>query len=108
YSDFNKRWAELFFDASNTFMVSVERLMTLFKFLSDAVDPNDEMGMERQRQVNDLLIVLVENHFRIQRLVVLAPSNGLAADTAARQIVESVANLTKTRMGNLENIRRQI
>jgi hypothetical protein len=50
-SDFNRKSAELFFDSSNTFLVS---------------------------SVNDLLPVLKENSFRIQRLVALAPSKGCA------------------------------
>jgi hypothetical protein len=108
YSDFSRKWAGLFFDASHTFMVSVERLMTLYHFLSDAADPNDQLGMERQRQANALLPALVEEYFRIQRLAVLAPSTGSAAERAATQIVESIEKLTKTRTGNLGDLRREI
>ena len=51
YSDFSQKWAELFFDASHTFMVLVERLITLYSFLTIAANPNDETGIERaQRQ----------------------------------------------------------
>ena len=41
-------------------------------------------------------------------LVVLAPSKGPAAGKAAVQIVESVQQLTKTKMGNLGDIRSEI
>lgn len=107
-SDFSRRWADLFFDASHTFMVSVERLMTLYHFLSNSADPNDQQGMEWQRQANALLPGLVENYFRIQRLAVLAPSRGAAAEVAATQILESTEKLTKTRTGNLGDLRREI
>jgi hypothetical protein len=40
-SDFNRKWAELFFEASNTFMVSVERLLALVSVFATAPNPND-------------------------------------------------------------------
>jgi hypothetical protein len=108
YSDFSRKWAELFFDASNAFMITVERYMTIFHFLAHAADPNDQAGMAWQQQANALLPALVENHYRIQRLAALAPSKGSAGGKAAVQIVESVGRLTKTKMGNLDDIRREI
>ena len=54
-SGYSQRWADLFFDAAHTFMVSVERLLSLYYFLSNAADPNDQQGMEWQRQANALL-----------------------------------------------------
>jgi hypothetical protein len=108
YSDFSRKWAELFFDTCNAFMESVERLMTMYHFLSHAADPNDEAGMAWQRQANEQLPALIESHFRIQRLVLLAPSNGRTAGKAAIRIVESVEQLTKTKMGNLADLRNEI
>lgn len=108
YSDFSRKWAELFFDASNAFMVSVERLMTIYRFLSDAADPNDQVGMDRQLQANALLPTLVEYYFRIQRLAVLAPSTGSTAEKAATQIVASIVKLTTARTGNLRDLRLEI
>jgi hypothetical protein len=60
------------------------------------------------KEANALLPTLIENHFRIQRLIVLAPSKGTAAGKAAVQIVESVQQLTKTKMGNLADLRGEI
>ena len=108
HSDFNRRWADLFFDSSNTFMVSVERLLALYWLLGDAPDPNDQSGTELQRQANALLPILVENRFRIQRLVALAPSKGLAAYTAANRVFEEVAKVTQTRKANVEELRGHI
>ncbi len=102
YSDFNRRWADLFFDSSNTFMVSVERLLALYELLSADPDPNGQSGSELQRQANDLLLVLVENRFRIQRLVALAPTMGPAAYSSASRVFEEVAKLTQTRQCNVE------
>jgi hypothetical protein len=108
YSDFGRKWAELFFDASNTFMVSVERLMAFYSLLSTMAAPNDQWGMGLQRQANDLLPVLRENFFRIQRLVALAPSKGSGAEAAANSITTGVSQLTKTRQGDLTALRREI
>ncbi len=108
HSDFNRRWAELFFDSSNTFMVSVERLLALYCLLTVAQDPNDQLGLGRQGQVNELLPVLAEHRFRILRLVVLAPPKGAEAGVAANRLFESVAKLTQARQGNVEELRCQI
>ena len=50
HSDFNQKWADLFFNASNTFMNSVERVMTYAAFITVAKDPNDTKGMEWQKR----------------------------------------------------------
>jgi hypothetical protein len=107
-SDYSRQWADLFFETSHTFIVSVERLMTFYQFLSNAADPNDRQGMEWQQQANALLPVLLEHYFRIQRLVLLARSRGSAAEAAATRILESTEKLTKTRTGNLGDLRREI
>ena len=108
HSDFNRKWAELFFDSSNTFLVSSERFLALYYMLTVVAEPNNEWGIGLQRQVNDLLPVLKENSFRIQRLVALAPSQGPAAWAAANRLFESIAVLTKTRTANVEELRGQI
>ena len=51
---------------------------------------------------------LVENYFRIQRYSALAPSRGSAAEAAATLILASTEKLTKTRTGNLGDLRREI
>jgi len=107
-SDFSSKWADLFFDASHTFMVSVERLMTFYHLISGAVDQNDQQSNEWARQANAEHPVLVENYFRIQRLAVLAPLRGPAAESAATELVASIEKLTKTRTGNLDDLRREI
>jgi hypothetical protein len=107
-SDYSRRWADLFFDASHTYMVSLERLLTLYYFLSNAADPNDEQGTNWALEANSLLPVLFENYVRIKRLAALAPSSGPAAEAAATQILESTEKLTKTRRFNLDDIRREI
>jgi hypothetical protein len=76
HSDFSRKWAELFFDVSDAFMVSIERLLALFSLLSDSKNPNDEQGMKLQQEANALYPALYENYFRIKRLVVLAPTKG--------------------------------
>ncbi|MGO9230891.1 MAG: hypothetical protein ACLQKA_17005 [Bryobacteraceae bacterium] len=106
-SDYSRRWADLFFDASHTYMVPLERLLTLYHFLAHAADPNKEQGTKWAVEANALLPVLFENSLRIQRLAVLAPSSGPAAEAAATKILESTETLTKTRSLNLGEIRRE-
>jgi hypothetical protein len=64
--------------------------------------------MEWPRQTNALLSILMENYFRIQRLVLLAPSKGPAAEAAATRIVESCEKMTKTRMFHMGELRRDM
>jgi hypothetical protein len=108
YSDFSQRWAGLFFEASHTFMVSIERVMALFVFLTIAVDPNDEAGTEHARKINALMPELYENYFRITRLSSFAQSKGQAAVDAATQLRDSIFELTRTRTGNVNDLRREI
>lgn len=88
-SDYSSRWADLSFDASHAYMVALERWMTLIHFICDAAEPNGEQGMKWQVQANALLLELVENYYRIERLAVLAPSKATAAKAAATKILES-------------------
>ncbi len=108
HSDFSRKWAELFFDASNAFMISVERIMALFSLLTISKNPNDEAGTEWAKQANSLYPALVENNFRIQRLVALAPSRGQAAAGAADRLYQRVVALTGTKTGNVAELRSDI
>src|ERR1700736_2717786 len=69
YSDFSRKWAELFFDASSAFMVSVERLQTFCYLLTGSKNPMGKEGMEWSEQANAIVPVILENYFRIQRLI---------------------------------------
>ncbi len=108
HSDFSRKWAELFFDASNAFMTSVERLMALFSVLAWSKDPNNEAGTEWAKQANALYPALVENYFRIRRLVVLAPSKGPAAAQAADGLYQKVMALISNKAGNIDELRSEI
>jgi hypothetical protein len=107
-SDFSQKWAALFFDASNAFMASVERLMTCLVFIVNTKDPNGLEGTEWQRNLNATLPVLVENHYRIQRLAALAPSMGPAAKRAAAALFESIQEFTVSKETNIEELRDKI
>jgi hypothetical protein len=108
HSDFNQKWADLFFDASNAFMVSVERLMTCLVFIVNTKNPNDKQGMEWQLQLNATLSVFIENHYRIQRLAVFARKNGPAAVKAADDLFDRVSEFTATKKTNLDELRGKI
>lgn len=107
-SDFNQKWAGLFFDASNAFMVAVEHLMTSFVFLTDAAKPNDSQGMIHQHEVIETLPVILENLYRIQRLAALAAAKGPAAERAASDLFKNIQELIATKKGNVEELRRKI
>jgi hypothetical protein len=107
-SDFNQKWADLFFNASNAFMNSVERIMTYAAFITIAKDPNDAKGMEWQKEISTACEILLENRYRIQRLTVLAPRMGSEAEKAAEDLYNSVSDFTITKKANLGEIRGKI
>ena len=107
-SDFSRKWADIFFDASNGLMVSIERLLTCYKLLSDAADSNDTAGLERQSQANEQIPAVLEQMYRIQRLVLLAPKTGPNATRAVDQLIEDVATLTRVKTGDVTRIRQRI
>lgn len=108
YSDFNRKWADLFFNASNAYMESIERVLTNYQFLSGSHDPNDEWETALVRETKELLPKVWENYNRILRLVVFAPSTRKATEQAAEELFEVVRSLTKTRRGVVADIRRSI
>jgi hypothetical protein len=107
-SDFNRRWADLFFEASNTFMVAVERILALVFVLAQAKDPNNQAGTEMQGRVNDLFPVMIENRLRLQRLAALATTKGPEAYAAAERVYLEVAKSTQTRTYDLLVLRDRI
>jgi hypothetical protein len=107
-SDFNQKWADLFFDASNALMVSVEHIMTYAFLLVSDKNENSPKRIEWQQQMNEALNVLVENGYRIDRLSALAASKGPAAKKAADDLFESVKELFNTKRVNLGELRDKI
>lgn len=107
-SDFNQKWADLLFDASNAFMISVERLLACLVLTTSRKDPNDPEGVKLQEQINALLFVFLENRYRIQRLAILAPSKGPRAEEAANDLYASIQQFFATKVANVEEIRRMI
>lgn len=65
HSDFNQKWADLFFNASNALMVSVEHIMTYAFLLISDKDEKSPKRTEWQEEMNKALDILVENRYRI-------------------------------------------
>lgn len=107
-SDYSRRWADLFFDASHAYMVALESLMTRYHFISHLADQNDEQGTQWGLEANALLPVHLENYYRIQRLAALAPLKGPAAEAAATKILENTEKATKTRKMHVGDLRSDI
>jgi len=68
YSDFNRKWADVFFDDCQRFMISVERVLALLSMLTVRANRNDDTGMKWQHEVNDLLVVVTEYRFRLKEI----------------------------------------
>jgi hypothetical protein len=108
HSDFNQKWADLFFNASNALMVSVEHIMTYAFLLISDKDEKSPKRIEWQEEMNKALDVLVENRYRIDRLSVLATLKGSASEKAADDLFESVRELFNTKQVNLNELRDKI
>ncbi len=105
-SDFSQKWADLFFDASNEFMVSVEHWMACLIMLVNSTEPNGPRGMELQDQVNATVAAILENRYRVQRLALLAPRTGSDAEKAASDLFEMIRDFTVTKKTNVEELRK--
>jgi hypothetical protein len=108
HSDFNQKWADLFFNASNALMVSVEHIMTYAFLLISDKDEKSPKRMEWQEEMNKALDVLVENRYRIDRLAVLAASKGPVSQQAADDLFNSVRELFNSKRINLNELRDKI
>lgn len=108
HSDFNQKWADLFFEASNAIMVSVEHIMTYAFLVTGDKDGNSPQKMEWQQEMNKALDVFLENQYRIQRLAVLATSKGSDVVKAADDLFESVRELFNNKRANLQELRVKI
>ena len=105
HSDFNQKWADLFFNASNALMVSVEHIMTYAFLLISDKDEKSPKRTEWQEEMNKALDMLVENRYRIDRLAVLAASNGPVTQKAADDLFNSVRELFNSKRINLIELR---
>jgi hypothetical protein len=107
-SDFNQKWAALFFDASNALMVSVEHIMTYAFLLICDKDEKSPKRLEWQEEMNNALDVLVENRYRIDRLSTLAASKGQDSQKAADELFDSVRVLFNSKRVDLGEIKSKI
>ena len=108
HSDFSQKWADLFFDAANALMISVEHIMTYAFLLISDINESSPKRMEWQEEMNKALDILVENRYRIGRLAVLATSKGTASQKAADDLFDSVRELFNSKRINLNELRDKI
>ncbi len=108
HSDFSQKWADLFFNASNEFMVSVEHWMACLILLVNSKELNSPEGMELQSEMNAGVSSILENRFRIQRLALLASQTGSGAEKAAGDLFAMIRDFTVTRVTNVEELRKKI
>jgi hypothetical protein len=108
HSDFNQKWADLFFEASNAIMVSVEHIMTYAFLATSDKDGSSPRKMEWQQEMNKALEVFLENQFRIQRLAVLATSKGSNVVKAADDLFTGVRELFNSKRADVQELRAKI
>ena len=99
-SEFHKKWAEQFFGCCQEFLQSLEREMALLIVLAGSKSPNDQIGIELQREIGRLNHNILELKLRIARNVVFAPSTGGAVVKAANECYDLVAALLASKKGN--------
>jgi len=103
-SDFNKKWAEQFFECCQEFMRALERELALLNALATLENPNDELGTKLKKEISQLHPTLSELELRIRRSVAFAPLTGGAATKAADECIKLTGALTASMKGNFDEI----
>ena len=103
-SEFNKKWAEEFFDCCQRFMQTLERELALLTILTALKNPDGKFGTELQEEINRLNPTLSELELRIRRSVVFAQSAGGSVTRAAHECVTFTGELLERKEGNLDDI----
>ena len=103
-SEFQKKWAEQFFECGQLFMQALERELAILTSLFDLKTPNDEFGAELQKEISRLHPTLSELELRIRRSVVFAPSTGPIVAKAAGECIKLTGALVATKKGNVDDI----
>ncbi len=92
-SDFDSRWASLFFEACNDFMEKVERYMVLLYQIQMLDNKNGETSSFYQKEMTELNPKIEEIELKIRRLAGFAPLNGKKTDEKAVEIQGELVNL---------------
>ena len=107
-SDFNQKWADLLFDATNALMVAGERIMTYaFLVISDH-DQKSSRRAEWTEEMNNALEIFLENRYRISRLSLLAESKGAECEAAATGLSDRVLEVYSIKSVKLDELRDKI
>jgi hypothetical protein len=101
-SDFQKKWAENFFETCQQFMQSIERYMALLNQLQTLSNPNGPVGTGYQNELNALNVSLPELELRIRRSVVFAPREGPQVSAAAGKSLAILFQMVKNMQGSFD------
>lgn len=104
HSDFQKNWADQFFECCQEFMQALERELAVLTVLAGLKTPNDEFGTELQQEISRLHPTLSELELRIRRSIVFAPATGSAVTDASHACIALTQKLITSMHGNMDEI----
>lgn len=106
-SDFDKKWAEQFFDACQCYMHCIEKQLVLLT----AIGNTQNADCKNQENWNDLMVKInttngeiTQSELRVRRCVVFAPKKGAAVVEYCLSCSELLRTLLKNRQGNVVEI----
>ncbi len=103
-SSFKQKWADSFFDTSHEFMKATERYMSILNQLQGMSNPNSPFGTKLQEELNDLNVRLGELGLRIERFAYYAPSKGLQAARASKDVQNYLTEIVRNLKGSFDQL----
>ena len=104
-SEFEKKWAEKFFDSGQEFMQALERFLALLTDYRET-GTNEKRRTELLEEIWRLKVTLQELEIRIKRNVLFATTSGEAVKQAAYDCVsrtsELLASISASGIGNVD------
>jgi hypothetical protein len=103
-SDFSKKWADAFFDASNQYLNTTERYAAILNFLQSLSNPNTPFGTKLQEEASEYNVRLGELGLRVERFAYYAPKAGPEAHRAAKELLGNLGAMVTNRKGSFEQL----
>ena len=103
-SDFQRKWADQFFETCQEFMRAVEKEISIFTCLGVLENPKGEAGAKLLQEIATLHQLIPELEVRIRRCVVFAPKTGSAVTRTAQECLDLIRGFLEKWQGNTDII----